>query len=303
MTKSIAVIGSGSMIGQQFCQQAEKELNLNLIKADLHQDILVDITKSDSVNSFFKNNDFEWLILFSAFTDVNGAEEQRNDRNGSCWRINVDGVKAVADNCKEFGRKLIFISTDFVFDGSNGPYSEDDPPGPNFEKVSWYGITKLEGEKQILKTLTGFIIIRISYPYSGKDTGKDDFVLKLIKLYQKSELYPMYDDQVITPTFIPDIASAIKSLITENHRGIFHLASPTPTTQYHFALDLLSKLDGKSVALKKAKLKEALAKPGSTPRPLKGGLKIDKISQLGISCTTYQEGLKKAIITFRSQLI
>src|SRR3989344_9184925 len=103
---SLAIIGSRSMVGSRFCELARH--NFNLVKADLSGKISVDITKETSVDDFFRKYNFSYAILFSAFTDVNGAEKQRNDKNGTCWQINVNCVKNIVLACAKFKRKLIF---------------------------------------------------------------------------------------------------------------------------------------------------------------------------------------------------
>ncbi|OGD85755.1 hypothetical protein A2164_01960 [Candidatus Curtissbacteria bacterium RBG_13_35_7] len=295
MKTTIGIIGSQSMVGSQVCTLLSKTKTFELVKADLIADIKVDITDKKSVESFFKNYNFEWLILFSAYTDVNGAEKQRDDKTGSCYRINVLGSANIANACKIRSCKLIFISTDYVFDGSKGPYSESAPSGPNIQKVGWYGITKIKAEYYIQKTLpqSDFIILRIAYPYSGIDTGKDDLVLRITKLYKKGTLYPMYTDQIITPTFIPDIAEAIKLLILNKQHGIFHVASPITTTQYQFAKELLKILKGKDVKIQTSQLKKLKSDPNISPRPVNGGLKVEKIQQLGLSPINWKDGIKQ----------
>lgn len=277
------------MVGSQFCKLAK---DLSIIKSDLRGLNPLDITKKDQVESFFKKHAFDWIILFSAFTDVDAAEKQREDKNGSCWQINVQGTDRIVKNCRQYGRKLIFISTDFVFDGASGPYNESDPVGPNLAKVSWYGITKIEAEKVIKSQLTDHIILRISYPYRAKFAGKDDIAKRILRLYQQGELYPMFADQTITPTFIDDLAPAVKLLVTTDQKGVFHLASPTLTTQYKFAKTLIATFGDSPADVKEGSLKDFLAQPGKTPRPLNGGLKVDKIIKLGFTPTSWQEGIK-----------
>src|SRR3990167_10275656 len=202
-----AVIGASSMVASRFCDLAKN--HFNLVKSDLSGKIAVDITQEKSVSDFFKNYEFDWILLFSAFTDVDDAEKQRGSKSGLCWKINVEGVKNIAAECKKNKKNLLFISTDFVFDGSSGPYDEDSPIGPDLDKVSWYGITKLEAERLIRKTLKTFIILRISYPFRGPFSQKDDQIKRILRLYDAGNLYPMFYDQTITPTFIDDVASAI----------------------------------------------------------------------------------------------
>lgn len=296
----IAVIGSSSMVGSRFCELAK---DLSIIKSDLRGPNPLDITKKDQVESFFKKHAFDWIILFSAFTDVDAAEKQREDKNGSCWQINVEGTQNIVQACQKYGRKLIFISTDFVFDGASGPYNEDDPVGPDFSKVSWYGITKIEAEKVIGGQLADYIILRISYPYRAKFAGKDDIAKRILKLHQKGQLYPMFADQTITPTFIDDLTPAVKLLITTGQSGIFHLASPLPTTQYKFAKTLIAKFGGSPDDVKEGSLREFLLEGSPTPRPLNGGLKVDKITNLGFTPTSWREGIEIIYQQSRGQLL
>ena len=102
----VAVLGASSMVGSRFCELSQ---NLVLIKTDLKGKISVDITSRESVQSFFKKYDFNWVISFSAFTDVDAAEKQRGQKGGSCWQINVEGAQNVVNACRKYQRKLIFI--------------------------------------------------------------------------------------------------------------------------------------------------------------------------------------------------
>lgn len=289
MGKTLAVIGASSMIGSQFCDQAKADFEL--VRADRSE---VDITRKDLLLKFFKNNNFGWAILFAATTDVTGSEKERDNKNGPTWQVNVGGTRNVAQMCEIHNRALVFISTDFVFDGSSGPYKEDDPTGPNLRKVSWYGITKIEGEK-IVAQVANHIILRISYPYSGRDTGKEDLILRIIRRYQRGELYPMYTDQTITPTYIPDIEPALSLLIAKHFKGIIHLASPQEVTQYEFAKYLIDKSHAKGPKPLAAKsILEDQKSQNFVPRPKDGGLVVDKIRNLGFEPTDWKEGINKS---------
>ena len=277
------------MVGSRFCELAGRDFDL--LSADFSTDPKIDITDKESVDNFFQN-DFAWLILFSAFTDVDGAEKQRGDKNGTCWNINVRGVKNIVDACKSNNRKLIFISTDFVFDGKSSPYSEDDPIGPDLDKVSWYGITKVEGEK-IVQRLKEFIILRISYPYRANFPQKEDFAKSILRKYKEGSLYPMFTDQIITPTFIDDLAPAVSMLIRKDLKGVFHLCSPGPTNPYDFAKYLILTFTGKNPDIDKAKLAELLKEENVTPRPIKGGMIVEKIAKIGFTPTDWKQGIKK----------
>jgi len=277
------------MVGSRFCELAKQDFDL--FRADISGEHIIDITQKDSVNKFFHDNNFEWIILFSAFTDVDAAEKQKNDQSGLCWQINVKGVKNIVDACRSNNRKLIFISTDFVFDGESGPYREDDPIGPNLSKVSWYGITKIEGEK-IVQGLSEFIILRISYPYRANFPQKEDFAKSILRKYKEGSLYPMFTDQIITPTFIDDLAPAVSMLIRKDLKGVFHLCSPGPTNPYDFAKYLILTFTGKNPDIDKAKLAELLKEENVTPRPIKGGMIVEKIAKIGFTPTDWKQGIK-----------
>ena len=294
----IGVIGADSMVGSRFCELSQR----SLVKAVLNSEISVDITDSESVTKFFEENEFESVILFSAYTDVDGAEKQRNDRNSSCWKINVQGPANIVEACSNFKRKLIFISSDFVFDGTSGPYDEGDSVGSNLNKVSWYGITKIEAEK-IVQELNNSIIIRISYPYRGIFHKKDDIAKRILRLYRQRQLYPMFYDQYITPTFIDDLAPAVEMLVNKNQSGIFHIASPTITTQYDFARKLLETFGQDSEKLERESAIKFLKENNHTPRPIRGGLKAEKIKKLGFTPTDWLTGLKIIFNQSNGQLI
>ncbi len=288
------------MVGSRFCELSKDDFNL--IKTDLHGDIPVDITNKDSVNELFKNFKFDACILFSAFTDVDAAQKEAGDKTGICWKINADGVKNVASAARANNVKLIFISTDFVFDGSAGPYSETDPPGPDLNKVSWYGITKMEGEK-IVGSLDNSIILRIAYPYRGKFEAKDDIAKRVLRMYGQDKLYPMFADQTFTPTLIDDLAGAVSVLIEKNASGIFHLASPKPANHYDFARRLLTVFAKDPNIVQKGSLAEFLKKPGVTPRPINCALKTDKIQSLGFVPTSWEKGIETIHRQSAGQLI
>lgn len=275
------------MVGSRFCELAT---NFEIIKADPSGEIPIDITNKNSVQNLFQNHSFNVAILFSAYTDVDGAENQRNDKNGPCWQINVLGTQNVISACQDYKRKLIFISTDFVFDGNFGPYSEDDPPGPDLNEVSWYGISKIEAEKNV-KTLNEFIILRIAFPYRANFAGKDDIVKKILRRYQEVKLYPMFVDNFFTPTFIDDLAPAIELLVTKNQKGVFHLASPTTTNWYDFAKEVLSIFASDPNQIKKGSIIEYLKK-NPVPRPLNSALKVEKIKNLGFTPTDWKKGIR-----------
>ena len=298
--KTIAVIGSNSMVGSRFCELTNCS---KLLKVDMNNEIPVDLTNPKSIENLYKNYNFNTAILFSAFTDVDMAEKQRNKKGESCWQVNVVGSRHVIEASKKYARKLIFISTDYVFDGQNGPYRENDSTRGILKKVSWYGMSKIVAEENCENILRDYIILRISYPYRGKFINKLDFAKQIIKRYDEGTLYPMFTDQIITPTFIDDIAPAIDLLINNNSTGIYHLASPQTVTPYEFARHLVSTFKKDPDQIKKTSINEYLKNSNSTPRPPKSALNVEKISKEGFIPTNWQKGIEEIYKQSNGELI
>lgn len=285
------------MVGSRFCELTK----FDLIKADLNGENPIDITNEKSVANFFNNNNFDIAILFSAFTNVDAAETQRGDKGGSCWNINVNGSNLVHMASQKKNTQLVFISTETVFDGTAGPYEESDKTGDN-EKLSWYGVTKKITEEQ-LREGENSLIIRICYPYRSQFEQKPDFARSIIKKFDDGYIFPMFTDQIITPTFIDDLTPAIELLISKNATGIYHVASPQETTPFEFAKYLLSTFGRDASKLQEGSILQFLKKESGAPRPIKGGLKVDKVARVGFVPTNWQDGIRRIFEQTKGQLI
>ena len=296
-----AVIGATSMIGSRFCELTRNEFDL--IEADLGGMIPVDITNRDSIDNFFGSHNFEWLILFSAFTDVDAAELQKNDKNSSSWQINVEGTKNVAQSCKIRNKKLVYLSTDFVFDGKNGPYREEDKPARNSKEISWYGWTKLKGEHKVIDSGCQFLIGRTSYPYRAKFNTKTDFVRNILERLQNNTLYPMYIDQFLTPTFIDDIVMALQQLIRSGQFGIYNLVDDTTLSAYEAACEIAETFDFDPKKIEKeSTVKFQSENPQATKRPIKGGLKNTKLQAFLASYNLSMLNFSQALLEMKRQI-
>src|SRR3989344_9155773 len=132
----------------------------------------VDITDKEKIIEKIKSSDAAIVLHLAAKTDVDGCEKDKAlGEIGDAWKINVEGTRNVADACRESRKKLIYVSTDFVFDGTREAYAEDDTPNP----INWYGKTKYEGEKIVQNLLTPWLIVRIAYPYRASFAKLDFF--------------------------------------------------------------------------------------------------------------------------------
>ena len=299
MKSKILAFGADGLVGSRFTDLYHKDTQVITPKATE-----LDITDKKALREFFAKNssDFDCVINFAAITDVDGAEKERGNEEGSTWKVNVEGVENIAGECKKHAKYLIQISTDFVFPGSDqrpGPYSEDDSLPESLEGMGWYGWTKKVAEERAAKIWDKTAVLRITYPYRAQYAAKIDFARNILQLFDEGKLYPMFSDQQITPSFIDEIAKVLYLLIDEKKTGVFHSASADVTSPYEFASYLLEKARGVKGQVKQGSMQEFLKAPGRTPRARLGGLKVGKTEiNLGIKFMTW----RVAVEEFVSQL-
>jgi len=194
------------------------------------------------------------IINAAAYTDVDGCEINRD----KAWAVNVGGVKNLVSICEKQKIKLIHLSTDYIFDGEQGPYSEDDPPEP----VSFYGETKLESEKIIKESGIDFLIIRTNVLYG---------------LGSHSEKIKIVTDQFNNPTLADNLSFCILEMVKKNISGIYHIGGSEYLSRHDFAIKVANKFnfDKNNILPAKTEVLKQKAK-----RPFKGGLKIDKAQSI-----------------------
>ena len=274
----ILVTGSNGLVGSHFVENYVSSKNLIILSPT--QDEL-DITDKKSLEKFFKLHTPEVIIHFAAFTDVAVAEEQRNNKNAPCWTVNVEGTANLIKTIN-YQPYFIYISTDVVFSGKKdnpGPYSEDDSPEENLDFLSWYGWTKKEAEKLVMNNLKNAAILRISNPSRTKYTPKPDYVRKILKLYDKRKLYPMFNNQYLTLTYINEVTETLKALLAKRSTGIFHTSSVNVFTPYKLSNYLIEKARGIKNAVKPISI-ESFLKDSPIRYPQYGGLKVEKTQKI-----------------------
>ena len=269
--KKVLVIGASGMVASRIVDLAKDMLDITPL-----DEKIIDITNAKSVEDYFKNNSFDSVINFAAFTNVDAAEAQRGDETGLVWKLNVEGPENLAKVCAAKNIFLIHISTDFVFPGTEaypGPYSEDSRLPETPDGIGWYGWTKNRAEFEIRNLGSRNAIVRYGYPFrAAKYELKKDWARNLINLYNEHKLYPLFDDQIQSIVFIDDLVEPLAKIINEELAGIFHIASIDTTTPYEVGSYLLEKYTGKPVEILKGSMVEFLKTPGRTPRSRFGGL-------------------------------
>jgi dTDP-4-dehydrorhamnose reductase len=250
----------------------------------------VDISNKNQVLEKIKNSDAQVVLHLAAKTNVDECEKDKAlGRNGDTWKINVEGTQNVADACFKANKKLIYISTDFVFDGENPPidgYLEENTPNP----VNWYAQTKYEGEKIVKQLKTPWLIARIAYPYRA-DFSKTDFFRAIFNRLKKDEPILAVTDHIFTPTFIDDIASALNVLIKNNSQGIFHVVGSQSLTPFDAANLIANKFGFNKSKISTTTRSEFFK--NRAVRPFQLTLNNDKITKLGVNMRTFEEGIKE----------
>src|SRR3989344_2550964 len=250
----------------------------------------VDISNRDQVLEKIKSSDAQIVLHLAGKTDVDGCEKDRNlGEEGEAWKINVLGTQNVAEACLATDKKLIYISTDFVFDGENMPqagYSEEDITNP----INWYAKTKYEGEKIVQQSKAPWLIVRIAYPYRAS-FPKLDFARAILERLQDGLVVAAVEDHIFTPTFIDDIANALDALIRNNSEGIYHVVGGQSLTPYDAAVLIAKEFNLDSSKINK--IGRANFFNNWAARPFQLALKNGKIEKLGLQMRTFEEGIRE----------
>lgn len=257
------------MLGQRLAEFFSADKNVELICASVENDSLIpeinytqlDITQKNKVKELILQFFPDVIINTAAYTNVDRSETEKE----SAWKINVNGVENIALYAWTVDAHLIHISTDYIFDGKNGPYSEVDKPLP----IGYYGRTKLASENSVRTSGVRFSIIRTNILYGPAKYGRPDFVKWVINSLQARETIRIVTDQIGNPTYIDDIVSAISKLIEFKKEGIYNIGGIEMLSRYEFTLRIADYFN-----LDKKLILPILTKDLHQPayRPLKSGL-------------------------------
>ncbi len=243
----IALTGADGLVGSRIVELLKGNFEFILVPQSE-----MDVINVEQVSAVLKNIDFDIFLHLAAYTNVPGAETDKE----LCFKINIDGTKNVFDAVSNKGKKFIYISTDFVFDGINPPYFEDSTPNP----IGVYAASKYEGEK-IVKDQA--MIVRIAYPYRANFELKKDFFRTFKSYLEQKKPLTMIIDSLMTPTFIDDIAYGLKYLFNNYSSGIFHLVGSQSYSPFEAALLIAEKFDLDKTLIGKTTFEEYIKnKPG-----------------------------------------
>lgn len=243
----------------------------------------VDITDGPAIEKVIVDSAPDVIVHAAAMTQVDQCELHKQE----CYNINVTATRFIIDAAKAVNSRILFVSTDFIFDGNEGPYKEDAEPAP----VNYYGSTKLVAEKAVMESGLPWAIARTILVYgSVPSTGRTNILGFVKNSLENNTPIKMVTDQVRTPTFVDDLARAIVLMIEKNATGIYHISGDEQMTPYEVAMSTARflNLDEKLIS---TAVSDDIKQPAM--RPPKTGFDISKAKKdLGYKPTPFRDGLK-----------
>jgi len=269
----VTIFGASGLLGKELMRESSSETVTGLTSRD------ADIRDPDRVLQVLRETRPEWVVLAAAYTDVDGCETNQ----GLAFAVNRDGALNVAAAAKQVGARLLFLSSDYVFDGKNAtPYETADERNPQ----SVYGRTKAEAEIRLLELMPDCCIARTSWLFG---IGGKCFPDTILKLAASRPALDVVNDQRGCPTYVVDLARAIIQLCRKNARGIVHVTNAGDCTWFDFAAEIV-KTAGLSTTIRPVSSQQ-MARPA--PRPAYSVLSPASLQHLGIGMPSWHDALRR----------
>ena len=291
--KKIMITGANGLLGQALQRKLRSHYRLlvtargeNVLPTDENTAFQqLDIAEWRSCKEIVTAFNPDVIINAAAYTNVDGCEKEREE----CWHANVKGVENLARAARRNMAQLVHISTDYIFDGKSGPYAENDTPNT----LGYYGKAKLASENVVRMTGIPYAIIRTNVVYGAGKGVKNNFFLWAYRNLKAGKQINIVTDQYNNPTFVDDLAEGIRLLIAQSKYGVFHIAGEPYESRFDFTCKI-AEVFGFSRDLIRPVTTDQLVQ--AAPRPMRGGLKIDKAkSELGYSPTLYEAAFRKIV--------
>ena len=246
----ILITGANGQLGHDLTEILKKDYNVMAVSR--HE---MDVVKPEEVVATFTLFEPNIVIHPAAYTKVDACEENPD----KAFLVNAMGTQNLALACEEYGALMVYISTDYVFDGTKGkPYREYDKTNP----INVYGESKLLGEEYVKQLLVRHFIIRTSW-LVGKRGG--NFVKTIVRLAQERTELSVVDDQLGRPTFTGDLAHAIRQLIETPYYGLYHVTNQGETNWFQFAQEIVRLAGYADRVTVKPQASTELARPAARP--------------------------------------
>ena len=274
----VLVTGVKGQLGFDVVNELEKR-GYEAVGVDIEE---MDITDADSVNKVITESDVDAVIHCAAYTAVDAAEENQE----ICRKVNVEGTQNIATVCKNLGIKMMYISTDYVFNGEGTRAWE---PDDEREPLNVYGQTKYEGELAVQNTLDEYFIVRIAWVFGIN--GKN-FIKTMLNLAKTHDHLTVVNDQYGSPTFTYDLARLLVDMIITDKYGIYHATNEGICTWYEFACEIF-KQAGVDVDVQPV---TSDAFPVKAKRPSNSRMSKDKLEQNGfVRLPVWQDAVERYV--------
>lgn len=269
------ITGANGQLGKEL-QKLLLERQLDFVSFDSRR---LDITDREHVMSVFEHEKPDVVLHAAAYTKVDLAEDEERSQN---WQVNAIGTKNIADAVKENNAKLVAVSTDYVFDGTNlGEYKENDPVNPQ----NAYGRAKLAGELAVIESGADAYIVRTSWVFG--EFG-NNFVYTMQRLAQNHSKLTVVNDQMGRPTWTRTLAEFMLHLIkTRSEYGIYHLSNDDTATWYEFAQEILKTKSVKVIPVTSEEF------PQKAYRPEHSVMNLEKAKSTGFKVINWHEALNQ----------
>lgn len=278
----VLVTGTKGQLGYDVVNELEKRGH-TAVAVDIEE---MDITDAVSVERVITEAEVEAVIHCAAYTAVDAAE----DNVEICRRVNAEGTENIAKVCKKLDLKMIYISTDYVFDGEGErPWEPDDERHP----LNVYGQTKYEGELAVEKYLEKYFIVRIAWVFGVN--GKN-FIKTMLKLSETHEELNVVDDQVGSPTYTYDLAILLVDMVESDKYGRYHATNEGLCTWYEFAKEIFRQA---GVEVKVNPVTSDMF-PAKAKRPKNSRMSKEKLDANGFHrLPTWQDALERYLSEIR----
>ncbi|WP_427113196.1 dTDP-4-dehydrorhamnose reductase [Megasphaera sueciensis] len=275
----VAVTGVGGQLGYEVVQELRR-CGIDCVGADLAE---FDITDFAAAHRFLTGYGADAVIHCSAYTAVDKAESNRD----ICHKVNVLGTENIAKICREMKAKMVYISTDYVFDGKGTAFRKpEDPAAP----LNFYGQTKWEGEEAVRKYAVKHFIVRISWAF-GKNGS--NFIKTMLRLGKEQDEVSVVDDQIGSPTYMADLAPLLCDMVRSEAYGTYHATNEGICSFAEFAEEIFRQA-GIPCRVKHI---PTSAYPTPAKRPLNSRMSKDKLVQNGFrTLPDWQDAVRRFLI-------